>query len=158
MLKAFQTLAVQADGRYATDAELQFAVDYANSYKMRLALYQKLQNLEGEMVEATHQKLMTSAPGMFKVADKDLTGKWKRDTMRVLKYSALALLLDDAEIHGERFLYWFQTIMRAFGAQRSCEATYTAMQTVAQQKLSGFEAAMFTPILELNRVSLGSAS
>ncbi|MEB3210871.1 MAG: phycobilisome protein [Leptolyngbyaceae bacterium] len=156
MLKAFQTLSLQAEGRYANDSELQFAVDYANSYKMRVSLYQKLQALEQEFIEDVHQQLMASDPTLFRAGQKDLIGKWKRDTMRVFKYSALALLLDDAEIHGERFLAWFQTIMRAFNAQRSCEATYTAMQKVAQEKLSQFEFALFSPILELNRVSLGS--
>ena len=158
MLKAFQNLSAQAEGRYATDAELEFATDYANSYKMRLALYQKLKELEGTFVEEVHQKIVAGDANLLQLGTKDLTGKWKRDTMRVLRYSALAMLLDDAEIHGERLLYWFQTIMRAFNAQRSCDSTYAAMQTVAQQKLSSFESALFTPILELNRVSLGSNS
>ncbi|MEM7771807.1 MAG: phycobilisome protein [Cyanobacteria bacterium P01_A01_bin.37] len=158
MLKAFHNLSVQAEGRYATDAELQFAVDYTNSYTLRLALYQKLQRLEKPFIEQVYQQLNASEPSLFRTGKKNLAAKWKRDTMRVLKYSALALLLDDTEIHQERFLFWFQTIMRSFGAQRSCDATYTALQQVAMQKLSDVEAAMFCPILELNRVALGITS
>jgi hypothetical protein len=156
MLKAFKDLADKSEGRYATDDELQFIDDYVNSYSLRLSTYYKLQQIEQEFVETVHQQLTATDPALLKSGTKNLTPKWKHDTMRVLRYSAIALLLDDAEIHQERFLFWFQTIMRAFSAQRSCDVTYTLMQEVAKNKLSANEAALLCPILELNRVALGT--
>lgn len=158
MLKAFNELTNKAEGRYATDAELQFIVDYLNSYQLRLTTYQKLQVLEEKFVDEAYTQLGDIDPKLLKSGQTDLTTKWKRDTMRVLRYSAVALLLDDAELHQERFLFWFQTIMRAFGAQRSCEATYMVMQEVAKEQLSSAEAALLCPILELNRSALGVAA
>lgn len=156
MLKAFKDIADKSEGRYATDDELQFVVDYVNSYALRRSTYQKIQHIEQAFVERVYQKLVASHPTLLKTGKQDLTAKWKQDTLRVLRYSAIALLLDDAEIHQERFLQWFRTIMRAFGAQRSCHVTYTLMQDVAKQALSPAEAALLCPILELNRVALGS--
>jgi hypothetical protein len=49
-----------------------------------------------------------------------------------------------------------QTIMKAFGAQRSCEVTYQLMQEVVQEHLSPTEAKLFCPFLELTRVMLSS--
>jgi hypothetical protein len=56
----------------------------------------------------------------------------------------------------ERLLFWFQTIMRAFGAQRSCNVTYTIMQEVVKQHLTAEQASLFLPILEVNRRILGT--
>jgi hypothetical protein len=75
----------------------------------------------------------------------------------VLRYSATALLLDDPERFKDNLLTWFQTIMRAFGAQESCKLTYTAMQAVIAQYLNPEELKLFLPILELSRVTLGEA-
>ncbi len=158
MLKAFKDLADKTEGRYATDAELQFINDYVASYPLRLSTYYKMQQVERDFVENVYQKLTAIDPALLQTGDKNLTSKWKGDTMRVLRHSAIALLLDDAEIHQERFLYWFQTIMRAFGAQRSCDATYAIMQDVAKKELSDSEASLLCPILELNRVALGTPS
>lgn len=86
----------------------------------------------------------------------DMSAKWKRDTVRVLRYAAVALLLDDAETYRERFLMWFQTIMQSFRAERSCDVTYTVMQDVVRQYLTPQEAELFLPILELSRLMLGA--
>lgn len=158
MLKAFKDLANQTDGRYATDEELQFIHDYVKTYALRLNTYQKIQQVEQAFVDTAHQQITVVDPTLLRSGKQDLTAKWKRDTLRVLRYSAIALLLDDADIHRERFLYWFQTIMRAFSAQRSCDVTYTIMQDVAKRQLAAREAELLCPILELNRVALGTSS
>jgi hypothetical protein len=57
----------------------------------------------------------------------------------------------------EQFLYWFQTIMQAFGAQEVCDLTYKVMQDVVKQSLPLPVANLLCPILELNRSLLGVA-
>ena len=86
-----------------------------------------------------------------------MSAKWKRDTFRVLRYSAVAMLVNDPDTLRERFLFWFQTIMKAFGAQKSCNATYEVMQQVVKQHLTPVQASLFCPILEINRQVLGKA-
>lgn len=155
MLSQLQRLSLVTDGRYATDAELQFLRDYVKSYALRVEAYQALQTSEAAIVQQVHTRMMSRNPALLRSGANDLTVKWKRDTIRVLRYSAVAMLLNDPDTFQEQFLLWFQTIMRAFSAQKSCGATYEAMQEVIKHTLTPIQASLVCPILELNRRSLG---
>ncbi|NJN85821.1 MAG: phycobilisome protein [Leptolyngbyaceae cyanobacterium SL_7_1] len=155
MLSQLERLSFQVDGRYASDAELQFLVDYVQSFRLRVETYQRLRDLELTLVKETHTKMQAIDPTLFQIGNQDLVTKWKRDTISTLRYSAVAVLINDSETLQERFLDWFQTMIRAFGAQRSCDVTYQVMQTVVKQHFSSAQADLICPILELNRRSLG---
>lgn len=155
MLSQLQRLSQEAEGRYASDEELQFIQDYLRSYALRLQTYQRLHELEGPIVQQVYEKMRSRQPSIFLSNTEDVSVKWKRDTIRVLRYSAIALLLNDPETLRERLLYWMQTIMRAFGAQPSCQMTYEVMQEVVKQALTPPQANLFCPILEVNRRMLG---
>jgi hypothetical protein len=156
MLSQLERLRAEVDGRYATDLELQFMQDYVTSFSLRIQTYVRLQSLENTIVQQVYSQMRSLDPSLFLSSGEDVSGKWKRDTLRVLRYSAVALLLNDPDSLQERLLFWMQTIMRAFGAERSCAVTYEVMQTVTAQHLSGAQASLFLPILELNRSSLGA--
>ncbi|TVQ13530.1 MAG: phycobilisome protein [Leptolyngbya sp. DLM2.Bin27] len=155
MLTHVQALVQATDGRYATDSELMFFQRYLASVGTRLRAYQKIQAAEKQIIAQVMAQLKAQAPNTFAIGGQDLTAKWQRDTVRVLRYSATALLLDDPERFKENLLTWFQTIMRAYGAQESCKLTYITMQKVVAQYLNAEELNLFSPILELSRVTLG---
>lgn len=157
MLTQFKQLNFQADGRYATDDELQFLQNYGKTYALRLRTYQKIRVAEAQIIQQVMQELRSLDASLLMRGQEDLSAKWKQDTLRVLRYSACALLLDDVERLREELLFWMQTIMRSFGAQRSCDMTYLVMQAVVKQHLTVEEANLFCPILEVNRVALGDA-
>ncbi|PSB28963.1 phycobilisome protein [Stenomitos frigidus ULC18] len=157
MLSQLEKLSLDTDGRYASDEELQFVGDYMQSFSLRVQTYQKLQSAEAAIVQQVEAKMRSLDPSLFNSGNDDVSAKWKRDTVRVLRYSAVAMLMNDPETLRERFLFWFQTIMKAFGAQKSCNATYVAMQEVVQQHLTPIQASLFCPILEINRQTLGKA-
>ncbi|NJR48982.1 MAG: phycobilisome protein [Leptolyngbyaceae cyanobacterium CSU_1_3] len=156
MLNQMQRLSLEAEGRYATDEELSFVTDYVRSFELRVQTYQRLQVCEATIMQQVQTKMRAIDPTLFRSGNEDITTKWKRDTLRVLRYSAAAMLLDDPDTLRERLLFWFQTIMRAFGAQRSCNVTYTIMQEVVKQHLTAEQASLFLPILEVNRRMLGT--
>lgn len=156
MLSQFSHLSLQADGRYADDAELQFISDYTQSFHLRLQTYEKLQASESQIVQQVYDKIRVLNPHLFRLGNDDLSNKWKRDTIRTLRYSAAAMLVNDPATLEERFLSWFQTIMRSFGAQRSCDLTYQVMQEVVKQHLTVTQANLFCPILALNQRYLGA--
>lgn len=156
MLSQIQRLSQETEGRYATDEELLFLAEYARSFELRVQTYQKLQACEAAIVQQVQAKMSEIDPMLSRQGNEDLTNKWKRDTLRVLRYSAAAMLIDDPESMKERFLFWFQTIMRAFKAQKSCGVTYTVMQDVMKQVLTPDEASLILPILEVNRRMLGT--
>lgn len=155
MLSQLEHLSIATDGRYATDRELMFLQTYLKSARTRFSAYQHLQKAEVAIVNQVYQKIKETDPTLLTSGSMDMSAKWKRDTVRVIRYAAVALLLDDAETYRERFLMWFQTIMQSFRAERSCDVTYTIMQDVVRQHLPPQEAELFLPILELSRSMLG---
>jgi Phycobilisome protein len=151
MLSQMQRLSVEADGRYATDDELKFLAEYLRSFDLRVQTYQKLQALEATVIQQVHETMLAQDPNLFRSGNLDLTPKWKRDAIRTWRYSATALLMDDPDTLRERFLIWFQTIMRSFGAQHSCDVTYSVFKEVVKTHLSPQQLALLVPILEMNR-------
>ena len=157
MIQQIEELCAQADGRYATDAELMFFQNYLKTARLRFLLYQKLQKLEPQIIQKVLTELQTKEPNLLMSKGRDMTAKWQRDTVRLLRYAATAVLSDDAEFFEESLLMWFQTIMKSFQAERSCEATYQAMQRVLREMLRPDEAALFCPLIEMSQVTLGKA-
>jgi|GEM_PF-167643 len=158
VLTQIERLVKAVDGRYATDAELAFMADYVQSFRQRVQTYLTLQKLEPVIVQQVLQGVQKRDPALLQQGDKNLTAKWQLDTVRVLRYSALAMLLNDGDWLREHLLFWFQTIMRAFRAERSCAVTYEVMQAVVREHLTPVQAQLFCPILELNRSLLGANS
>ncbi len=158
MLSKLQQLGTDADGRYASDDELKFMDTYINSFEVRANAYRQIKAAEKEIVEAVLTKLQKSQPSLLAKRGEDIQNKWKQDTFRVLRYSAMTVLLDDPELLRQQFLYWFQTIMQAFGAQEACNVTYLIMQDVVRATLPKDVADLLCPILEMNRELLGSES
>lgn len=155
MLSQLQKLSRDTDGRYATDDELRFIADYLRLYELRLQTYQRLQQVEALIVQEVYQKMRAIDPTLFANTDGDISVKWKRDTIRVMRYSAIAMLLNDPDALCERLLYWMQSIMKAFGAQKSCKVTYEVMQEVVRRHLTPEQAEVFCPILAVNQRLLG---
>ncbi len=155
MLTNLQELISKTDGRYATDQELQFLQSYLTTAPLRFRVYQKLHKAETEIINQLMKELKTYHSDIFIVNNQDLTAKWQRDTVRVLRYAATALLVDDMESFKDKMLMWFQTIMKAFGAQRNCQITYSTLQQVIKQHLTPEEAQLILPLLELSQTTLG---
>lgn len=154
MLSQLEGLSFVADGRYATDAELQFIADYVDSFELRVQTYLKLQELESTLVQQAYIKIRSIDPSLFHYSNADISGKWKQDTIRVLRYVAVSVLMNDAKTLRLRFLLWFRTVMRAFAAQQNCDMTYQVLQVIVRQHLTPAQANLVCPILELTRSSL----
>ena len=155
MLSKLQQLGTNVDARYASDDELQFMDAYITSFDSRVNAYHRIKAVEKEIVETVLVKLQKSYPQLLLPKGEDMKNKWKQDTFRVLRHSAMTVLLDDPEVLQQQFLYWFQTIMQAFGAQEACNVTYLIMQDVVKEILPKDIADLLCPILEMNRNFLG---
>lgn len=156
MLSQMQRLSFNVEGRYATDEELRFIPEYLKTYELRLQTYQKLQEIEQQVIEQVLEKIQAQDPNILRSGTTDISPKCKRDTTLVWRYSAAALLMDDLETFRERFLLWFQSIMRAFGHQKISHATYPAMQDIVKQHLTPQQFSVFLPIIDLTRRLLGN--
>jgi hypothetical protein len=105
MLSKLQQLGTDADGRYASDDELKFMDTYINSFEVRANAYRQIKAAEKEIVEAVLTKLQKSQPRLLATRGEDIQNKWKQDTFRVLRHSAMTVLLDDPELLRQQFLY-----------------------------------------------------
>lgn len=155
MLSQLQRLSISTDCRYASDTELQWIEDYLQSFTLRRQTYLKLQNLESILVQQTYTKMRSIDPSLFHYNNTDISAKWKQDTLRVLRYTALTVLTNDPDVLCERLLFWFRTVMTAFGMQRTCDVTYQVLQEVVCQNFTVAQAGLVCSVLELNRRILG---
>ncbi|MCU0566969.1 MAG: phycobilisome protein [Oculatellaceae cyanobacterium Prado106] len=157
MLNQLENLSREVDGRYASDAELQFLEDYMRSFHLRMQTYQKLQELEVTMVQQAYVKMRSADASIFAGNNREETNrKCQRDMVGSLRATALTVLLDDPDAHQERFLLWLQSMMRSLGKEQTCNQLYTAYQELAKQHLSPAQAELVCPILELNRRMTGT--
>jgi hypothetical protein len=158
MFIKLEKLSIEADGRYASDDELQFVVGYTQSFNARMQAYTKIHAAEHKIVEEVHTKMRSQDPKSLQAGNEDISAKWKRDTFRVMRFAALNVLLDDPDHLKEQFLFWYQTIMQAFSAERSCNLTYSLMQEIVKKFLEPSEVALLQPALELSRDYLGGSA
>jgi hypothetical protein len=147
MLSQMQRLCMEVDGRYATDDELRFLPDYLRTYELRLQTYLQLQKSEAAIFQQAYSIALAKDPQAFRNGDQDLTSRCKRDAVNTLHYCAMAMLLDDADIFQERYLLWFQSIIRAVSQQRVSSLMYAAMQEAIQQILPTQQANLCLPLL-----------
>jgi hypothetical protein len=155
MLSQLDQLCRATEDRFAQDQELEFLEDYVQSFHLRKQLYSKLRSVENELVQKVYNQLQAKHPDLLKVGNQDMSAKWQKDTLRVLRYIAHAVLMNDMETYRQRFLLWFQTIMKAFGTQESCQVTYEIMTLVLQRSLPPQEYALIEPFLKLTKETLG---
>ncbi|GAB4376112.1 MAG: allophycocyanin subunit alpha [Elainellaceae cyanobacterium] len=158
MLSQLKHLIHIVDGRYASDTELLFLTDYIQSFELRLQTYLRMQELETTLIQQTYLRMRSINPALFNYGRADLSTKWRQDTIRVLRYTAITILVDDPDTLKEQLLFWFQTVMRAFEAQSTCDVTYQTLQNLVKQYLTPPQAELVCPILELNRQILGQSS
>ncbi len=80
MLKQLARLSNEAEGRYASSAELQFIKDYVNSVDTRISAYEKIQLMEAEIVTKVAEMRSAAEPELFaKTSQVDGTSVCRRD-------------------------------------------------------------------------------
>jgi hypothetical protein len=154
MFTNLERLSVEADGRYATAEELDFLRSYFQTFKYRISAYQKIKNNESAIMNKIQENLEKMNPNIFMQGSVNLKSKWHLDTVRVLRYSAMALLIDDPEYLQQRLLIWFSTILQAFKVQTLTQLTYKTMADVIISYLTPEENRLFLPLIELNSNTL----
>lgn len=150
MLTYLKNLSIEADGRYANSEELEYFKIYFASLNLRLSAYQKIHKSESEIIQKIQDKIQSNQPKVFIKGSTNVNKKWRLDTVRVLRYSAMALLINDPDYLKDRLLVWFSTILQALQVQDLTKLTYQLMAEVIVHYLTPEEQDLFLPILELN--------
>ena len=159
MLKQLANLTIDADGRYATDAELKFIHNYLNSAKQRVEIYEKIRDAEEAIVEKvkSERKMFHEGPGNFSHLDRGQKEEFcTRDLKSVIRCSAAAILLEEPDRLKQALLLWYYTIVRAFDFLEQSQPTYQVLEKVINTYLTPEEVKLATPILRLNHTILSS--
>ena len=151
MLKQLSQLNIEADGRYATDQELQFLKNYLQSIEQRISAYEKIRDAEEEIMAQTKAQIDAQNPNLFNRDSQDLSSVWRRDVGIVLRYSAAAMLINDLDRLRESLLLWHRTIVNANKTLPISQATYDVLSESIKQYLSPEEAELMMPVLQLDQ-------
>ncbi len=155
MLKQLTRLANDADGRFATAAELKFLKDYLDTVDERISAYSKIRDGENEISEKLATAVKGQNPYIFQKGKQDYSAVCKRDRQHVLRLSAASMLFGDLEMLRNGFLLWYRTIIKAFRDEKAAQATYRVLPEIVNQHLTPTEAALLKPSLELDQSILG---
>ncbi len=154
MLKQLARLSVEADGRYATASELQFLKDYFQSVENRISVYEKIRNVEEDIIPRMEAEKRAKDPTLFRLGERDVAERCQRDLKRGLRYAATAMLFNDLDYLRENPLLWYKTIVCAFGFEREMGITYELFQNLMKEYLAPEEAELMMPALQLYRTVL----
>ncbi len=154
MLKQLSSLMIEADGRYATERELQFLKDYLQSVDQRISTYEKVRDaadiIISEIEAEKNLRNQTEQEKLFYMGSEDRSQTCLRDMKGILRCSAAAMLVDDLERMRQAVLLWYYTIVRAFSYQKDAEIMYRLLEKLVEKHLTEEEAELMKPILQLN--------
>ncbi len=151
MLKQLINLNIEADGRYATDQELQFLKNFLQSLDERISAYEKIRDAEEEIMDQTKAQIDAQNPNLFNRDSQDLSSVWRRDVGIVLRYSAAAMLINDLDRLREGLLLWHRTIVNANKTLPISQITYDVIPEIIQQHLTAEEAELMMPVMQLDQ-------
>ena len=150
MLKQLARLSVEADGRYATDQELQFLKNYLQSVDQRITSYEKIRDAEEKILHRLEAEKRMLQENLFAMGSRDITQICRRDMTMMLRCSAAAMLVDDLDCLREGLLLWYRTIVQAFNYQDYAKINYQIIQKVVKMYLEPEEAELIMPALQLD--------
>ncbi len=151
MLRQLEKLSLEADGRYASAAELQFLKNYLAVADQRISAYEKIRDAEDTIIEQVDQQLRAQNPQIFRKGPQDYTAVCQRDRRSVLRLAAAAMLFADLDALRDGFLLWYRTIIKAFKDERAAQATYQVLPMAVNKVLSPEEAAHMKPVMALTQ-------
>ncbi|MFM7602823.1 MAG: hypothetical protein ACKO7R_16770 [Pseudanabaena sp.] len=150
MMPKIQELINQAQDRYLAADELGLMENYISSLPDRLKLYKLIRDREIDLLQAVANQVPAELPN---VTDADLeTGI--RNLILVLRYSSMAMLLNDENFLKQRLLNWLEGIMSMRDMRRLNEALYKLLNQGLRQHFSPAQLALIQPLITAAQVTL----
>lgn len=154
MLSQLKRLSLEADGRYATDAELAFLKSYGQTVRQRISGYEKIRDAEDTIMDAAEAQLMEIDSQVFHQGAQDFTDTCRRDRKNTLRHASAAMLFNDLDRLRDGLLLWQQTIVRAIKAEQPSTITWQEIPGVLREHLSAEEMDLMMPALHLTQALL----
>lgn len=154
MLSQLKRLSMEADGCYATDADLAFLKTYFQSVQDRISAYEKIRDAEEAIMDEADSTLMATNSKVFHKGSQDYSDTCRRDRKNTLRYTATAMLFNDLDRLRDSLLLWQRTIIQAVKDEQVSALTWQEMPGVLANHLSPEETELMMPGLRLNQALL----
>ncbi len=156
MYPELEALLYQAEHQYLTSKDLKTFKSVVAELAPRLALYEKLRDLEADLFEALVLQLQSSFPDVATLQLTQVLRHW----ILVFRYSAMAMLLNHPQFLQRRLLEWLTDIVQTHQVVAVEAAAANVLLTQLVNRLTPEQIALLHPYLEQAQTTLlsGSAS
>jgi hypothetical protein len=150
MMPKIQELINQAQDRYLVTDELGLMESYISSLPDRLKLYKLIRDREIDILQAVANQVPTELPN---VTDEELESGIK-NLILVLRYSSMAMLLNDENFLKQRLLNWLEGIMSMRDMRRLNETLYKLLNQELKKQFSSTQLLLIQPLITAAQVTL----
>jgi len=150
MTPKIQELISQAQDRYLASDELGLMESYVSSLPDRLKLYKQIRDREINILQAVADQVQTELPS---VTDEEFETGIK-NLILVMRYSSMAMLLNDENFLKQRLLNWLEGIMSMRDMRRLNETLYKLLNQGLRQQLNPAQLALIQPLITAAQVTL----
>jgi len=145
-----QEMIDKAQDRYLAADELKLLEEYVQSLPERLTLYRMIRDREVDLLQIVADRVPQELPN---VQDNDIEIAIK-DLILVLRYAAMAMLMNDESFLKERLLKWLGELSGMRDLRRLNEALYKLLQQVLKENLSATQIALIQPLITTAQVAV----
>ncbi len=150
MIPKIQELINQAQDRYLASDELGLMESYVSSLPDRLKLYKLIRDREIDILQSVADQVPSELPNVT-VEDLEIGIK---NLVLVLRYSSMAMLLNDENFLKERLLSWLEGIMSMRDLRRLNDTLYKLLNQTLRQQFSPSQLALLQPLITAAQVTL----
>lgn len=150
MYPELQALIHEAEFQYLQAEDLGQLSDHVSSLQDRLATYKIIRDQEIEMFQTVADKLLEIFPQQNPQQIETAIKHW----LLVIRYCAMAMLLNNPEFLERRLLEWFTDIVKAHEVENIENSLYSILQAQLLENLSETQIDCLQPFLEQARNAL----
>ncbi len=150
MSTKIQEMIDKAQDRYLAADELGLLEEYVQSLPERLNLYRVIRDREVDLLQTVADRVPQELPN---VQETDIETAIK-DLILVLRYAAMAMLMNDESFLKERLLKWLGELAGMRDLRRLNEALYKILQQVLKENLSASQVSLIQPLITTAQVAV----
>jgi Phycobilisome protein len=150
MSSQIQELIYQASERYLGTEEVELLQAYVTSLPERIALYKLLRDREVNILQAIADQVQQELPNA-EVGDVE---RGIKNLVLVMRYSAMAMLLNDENHLKQRLLGWLEQVMASYDLRQLNELFYKLLNQTLRKELSDKQVALIQPLISQAQVAL----
>lgn len=134
----------EPEKRYLNAEELGLLSQYVSSLPERMAVYQQLRDQEVSLLQPVVDTLQQQQPDIPQAT----LERCVQNVLLILRYGALAMLIDDPDFMNKRLSGWLPEMVKAFGMQAVSQKLLEMLQRRISQVLSPQQMELLQPSLK----------